>query len=56
MAALEKIIHAQHRGVACSKGQFAANMPRFTGWHQSPAAAWCLNSGDRESGQKRREP
>jgi hypothetical protein len=36
MAAFEKIIHAQHLRFALSKGEFAADMPRFSHLHQSP--------------------
>ena len=35
MAAFEKIIHAQHLRFALSKGEFAADMPRFSRLHQS---------------------
>jgi hypothetical protein len=35
MAAFEKIIHAQHLRFALSKGEFAADMPRFSHLHQS---------------------
>jgi hypothetical protein len=35
MAAFEKIIHAQHLRFTLSKGEFAADMPRFSRLHQS---------------------
>ncbi len=35
MAAFEKIIHAQHLRFALSKGEFAADMPRFSHLQQS---------------------
>ena len=35
MAAFEKIIHAQHLRFTLSKGEFAADMPRFSHLHQS---------------------
>ena len=40
MAAFEKIIHAQHLRFALSKGEFAADMPRFSRLHQSR----CINA------------
>ena len=40
MAAFEKIIHAQHLGFALSKGEFAADMPRFSRLHQSRSRSY----------------